>query len=333
LLFNSFVAPLYAGLIALINENLVASGAPAGFTVGFLNPTIYALANSICRDVTGAAGPTNNTYSNPKAPPPTTIVDVTGYPAGVGWDACTGWGSIDGSALLSALQGLFQKSMTFIMQRTTFSQDEVAAAGGVFNQAFFVVVDGLTPGDFPGGGINLTTLTPPPSPTQLKVWAPVIQSPVGPGGGPTNITFTPTAIASEGPSLSQEIQRFTFTYQATFSTPTPFTTFPAADFPMALTLTASLAVSGISDASSEIELIEAADPYFSSESNGGLFYLSEDLRVFYAIQGSTLFGYPGGLGATPADALGYISWVAQNLTGPLGTAPNGDSFENSLSAA
>ena len=329
---TSFVAPLYAGLIALINENLVASGgAPAGFTVGFLNPTIYALADSICRDVTGAAGPTNNTYN---APTPTPPVDVTGYPAGVGWDACTGWGSIDGGALLSALQALFQKSMTFIMQRTTFSEDEVTAAGAAFNQVLFVVVDGLKPSDFPGGGITLTSLTgPPPTPAQLKAWAPVIQSTVGPGGGATNITFMPTAVASEGPSLSPEIQRFTFTYQAAFSTPTPFTAFAAADFPITLTLSASLAVSGISDASAEIELIEAADPYFSSESNGGLFYLSEDLRVFYAIQGSTLFGYPGGLGSTPADALAYIQWVAQNLTGPLGTAPNGDSFENSLSAA
>jgi hypothetical protein len=102
---------------------------------------------------------------------------------------------------------------------------------------------------------------------------------------------------------------------------------------MELTLSASLAVSGIPDASAQIELIEAADPYFSSESNGGLFYLSEDLRVFYAIQGSTLFDYPGGLGSTPADALAYIQWVTQNLTGALGTAPNGDSFEKSLSAA
>jgi hypothetical protein len=195
----------------------------------------------------------------------------------------------------------------------------------VFNQAFFVVVDGLRPSDFPGGGTG-----------PLNTWAPVIASPLEPGGGATNITFTPTAFATQGPSLSTEIQRFTFTYQATFSNPTPFTTFHGG-FPLVLTMTASLAVSGISDASSEIELIEAADPYFSSESNGGLFYLSEDLRVFYAIQGSTLFGYPaaGGLGSTPADALAFIQWIVANLSGANGTTaasstalPNSDSFEN-----
>jgi kumamolisin len=281
---TSIVAPLYAGLVALINETL-------GENVGFLNPTIYALAPAICRDVTGAAGPTNNNYNG-----------VTGYPAGVGWDACTGWGSIDGSALLSLLQGIFQKSMTFIMERTTFGPDEVTATGGVFEQAFFVVVDGLKPSDFPGGGITTTSLTPPPTQGQLNQWAPVIPSPTGPGGVATNITFTPTAVSSEGPSLSPEVQRFTFTYRVTFPNQTAFTMFPALDFPLLLTLNASLAATGgIPDAAAQIELIQGGDPYFSSESNGGLYWLNEDIRVFYAIEGSTLFGYPApGLGSTPA---------------------------------
>jgi kumamolisin len=323
---TSIVAPLYAGLIARINESL-------GENVGFLNPTIYALAPAICRDVTGAAGPTNNNYAGPTATPP---VAVTGYSAGVGWDACTGWGSIDGSALLSALQGIFQKSMTFIMERTTFGPDEVAATDGVFDQAFFVVVDGLKPSDFPGvGGITTTSLTPPPTQTQLNQWAPVIPSPIGPGGVATNITFTPTAVSSEGPSLSPEVQRFTFTYQVTFPDKTAFTIFPVSDFPLLLTLNASLAaIGGIPDASAQIELIQGGDPYFSSESNGGLFWLSEDIRVFYAIEGSTLFGYPApGLGNSPTEARSFIQWIAANLSGPLGTGPNGDSFENTLPVA
>jgi kumamolisin len=80
---TSVVSPLYAGLVARINQLL-------GENVGFLNPTLYKYGSTICRDVTGAAGPVNNSYNQ-----------VTGYPAGVGWDACTGWGSIDGKALLS----------------------------------------------------------------------------------------------------------------------------------------------------------------------------------------------------------------------------------------
>lgn len=83
---TSAVAPLWAGLIALINQKL-------GHSVGYLNPLIYNLpANSgVFHDITSG----NN--------------DVKGnngsYLAGPGWDACTGWGSPDGSELLNALSG------------------------------------------------------------------------------------------------------------------------------------------------------------------------------------------------------------------------------------
>lgn len=300
---TSAVAPLYAGLVALLNQNL-------GQDVGFLNPTIYALGPSVCRDVTGAAGPANNDFGG-----------ITGYPAGVGWDACTGWGSINGSALLSNLQTLFQKSMSFIMQRSTFGQDEVSS-NSVFQQAFFITVDGLKPSDFPGGGI--TTLSP--TQTQLNQWAPSIPSPVGPAG-PTNITIAPSAVSSDAPTLSPEVQLFTFTYTVTFPDLTAFTTPPAADFPEVLTLTATLPAStGVPPANAEIELIIAADPFFSSESNGGLYWLSEDIRTFFAEEGSTLFGAPA-LGSTPAAALSFIQWIVSHISGPLGTGPSGDTFE------
>ncbi len=313
---TSAVAPFYSGLVALLNENF-------GQSVGFLNPTLYALGNTVCRDVTAAQGPTNNNFN-----PGTGI--VTGYTAGPGWDACTGLGSIDGSALLAILQGTQQVGMTFIMDRSTFGQDEVNATGGVFNQAFFVVVDGLKPADFPGAGITATAESPtPPSLSQLSSWAPKIPSPMGPSGA-TNITFTPTSVDSEGASLSPEVQRFTFTYKVTFPDQTVFTNNPSSDFPLSLTLSASLAVSGgPSPVTTQIELVEAADPYFSSESNGGQYWLSEDLRVFYAEEGSTLFGAPP-LGSTPTDALSFINWIITNISGPLGTGPNGDTFENTL---
>jgi hypothetical protein len=309
---TSIVAPLYAGLVALINENLQEN-------VGFLNPTLYALAPAIFRDVTGAAGPTNNSFNG-----------VTGYTAGIGWDPCTGWGSINGAALLSILQGITQPGMTFVMDRTTFGQNEVAATGGVFSQAFFVVVDGLRPSDFPGTGITATSSSlSPPSPAQLSQWAPTIPSPLLPSGTPTNLVFTPTAVASEGPTLSQEIQRFTFTYQVTFPDQSVFA--GSSSFPMVLTLSASLNAGGGLNATAQIELIEAGDPFFSSESNGGLSWLSDDIRVFNAIEGSTLFGAPP-LGNTPTAALNFINWITSNLSGPLGTGPNGETFENTLAA-
>ena len=75
---TSAVAPLWAGLIALLNQKL-------GHTVGHLNPVLYSLPNraGAFRDIT-----TGNNGA---------------YLAGLGWDACTGWGSPDGVKLLSTL--------------------------------------------------------------------------------------------------------------------------------------------------------------------------------------------------------------------------------------
>ncbi len=74
---TSAVAPLWAGLIALLNQSL-------GKPVGFLNPQIYPLLGSAAfHDITQG---NNGAYS-----------------AGPGWDACTGLGSPDGNSLLAAL--------------------------------------------------------------------------------------------------------------------------------------------------------------------------------------------------------------------------------------
>jgi len=88
---TSAVAPLYAGLVALINAAL-------GRPVGFLNPTLYRNSKTICRDV--------NPYSTnpPSGPVDNSWNGVGGYPAGPGWDACTGLGSIKGQALLNVLK-------------------------------------------------------------------------------------------------------------------------------------------------------------------------------------------------------------------------------------
>ncbi len=76
---TSAVAPLWAGLIVLLNDSL-------GKPVGFVHPQIYAAsAASGFHDITQG----NN----------------VGYQAGPGWDACTGNGSPDGTALLKALGG------------------------------------------------------------------------------------------------------------------------------------------------------------------------------------------------------------------------------------
>jgi len=78
---TSAVAPLWAGLIACFNSSLKTP-------VGYLNPTLY-------QTVAAVAG---------------TFHDITsgnndGYSAGPGWDACSGWGSPNGAAILQSLAG------------------------------------------------------------------------------------------------------------------------------------------------------------------------------------------------------------------------------------
>ena len=89
---TSAVAPLYAGLIAVINANL-------GTSVGFINPILYSLADSAFRPIAGPPGPANNSYG-----------EVTGYPATKGWNACTGLGSVIGTALQDGLEAAFKKT-------------------------------------------------------------------------------------------------------------------------------------------------------------------------------------------------------------------------------
>ncbi|HJU13254.1 MAG TPA: S53 family peptidase [Candidatus Nitrosotalea sp.] len=75
---TSAVAPLYAGLVATMNQGL-------GHSVGYLNPLLYTkISNSVFADITSG----NN----------------GAYEAGAGWDPCTGLGRADGTKLFNALK-------------------------------------------------------------------------------------------------------------------------------------------------------------------------------------------------------------------------------------
>jgi kumamolisin len=85
---TSAVAPLWAALIARINQKL-------GGRVGFINPQLYALAanSGAFHDIVdGDNKCTLQDFNN------------VGYSAGPGWDACSGLGSPDGAALSRLLK-------------------------------------------------------------------------------------------------------------------------------------------------------------------------------------------------------------------------------------
>ena len=83
---TSFAAPMWAGYIALVNQQLVANGKK---TIGFINPTIYAqnVTSAYAADFHDITSGTSGSYS-----------------ATTGYDLVTGWGSPN-SGLLAALTG------------------------------------------------------------------------------------------------------------------------------------------------------------------------------------------------------------------------------------
>jgi kumamolisin len=83
---TSFAAPMWAGYLALANQQAVANGVAAP---GFINPVIYPLGlsggySAAFHDITSGSN---------------------GFPAVTGYDLVTGWGSPNGPGLINALTG------------------------------------------------------------------------------------------------------------------------------------------------------------------------------------------------------------------------------------
>ncbi|HWD92589.1 MAG TPA: protease pro-enzyme activation domain-containing protein [Verrucomicrobiae bacterium] len=87
---TSLAAPLWAGFMALVNQQAAANGQPP---IGFANPTLYAIGKSATylssyHDITTGS---NTNSSSP-----------TKYQATAGYDLCTGWGTMN-TNLMQAL--------------------------------------------------------------------------------------------------------------------------------------------------------------------------------------------------------------------------------------
>jgi hypothetical protein len=309
---TSIVSPLYAGLAAVINAAL-------GQPVGFLNPTLYAFHNSICRDVNDqvfAGSPIDNGVG---ASP--------GYPSGPGWDACTGLGVVDGTALLGVLQGLFAKKTFFILERSTVGKDEVDSLGmnPVITPAYWIAVDGFTPADLQLTQNNLNappvrphiTLSVDPGPPPAQVQAIQAMLTVA------NIDNFAGPVLPLDSQLPNTPQRFLFPFAIAFTGDGGFTPNDAS-----VTLTATLTVNNVPYTSqAQIFLVQKENPFLldanPSDPEQPL-WLSFDLRFFKANQGQSRFGVQGI--NDPSGAPGFITQVISNLNTP-NTNLGGDSFD------
>jgi kumamolisin len=271
---TSAVGPLYAALVALINATLTAR-------VGYLNPMLYALGGTpVFRDINDGLTNSESWWDaagdNVDGPSP-------GYVSGPGWDACTGWGSIDGTALMTAVQQGSQKDCYFVVDWSTYIKQGISemlnqANPAVFPDAFHIVVEGFTA-------------------TDLAVGTALAVQPV--------LTFTPQmptgmSVQLAGPAIQDGSQlRFTFRYDVAFSGVTGFPTPPAelTNITIAASVTGAV-TSWVVTSSAVIALSGQSSPFMVP---GPISWLSNDIRVFQLEPG----------GSPP--------WL-QNLTNALKTA-------------
>jgi subtilase family serine protease len=196
---TSFAAPMWAGYIALVNQQLVASGQP---TIGFINPTIYAqnvtsVYDTDFHDITSG---TSGSYSA-----------VTGY------DLVTGWGSpnaglIDALAPVSSSPSFTlsaSPSSLSVLQGSNGSSTITSTAVDGFNSAVALTASGMpagvtatfNPTSITGSGSSSLTLAVA-STTATGTYTITV---TGTGGGltkTTTVSLTVTAPVTAGFTLT-----------------------------------------------------------------------------------------------------------------------------------
>jgi hypothetical protein len=96
---TSLAAPIFAGIVALLNQYQVSTGASAAPGLGNINPALYALAQNTTdafHDITA-----DDNIVPCQVGAPNCISGTTGYRAGRGYDRATGLGSVNAYNLVT----------------------------------------------------------------------------------------------------------------------------------------------------------------------------------------------------------------------------------------
>jgi len=164
---TSFAAPMWAGYLALANQQAATNGDAAP---GFINPTIYPLGlgsgySADFHDITSGSN---------------------GFSAVTGYDLATGWGSPNGSGLINALTGT-AASPSFSISASPTSVSVVKGSSGTSTVTTTVS----------GGFDAAITLSATGQPTGVTVGFGT--NPIAaPGSGTSVATFTVAATAATG---------------------------------------------------------------------------------------------------------------------------------------
>jgi kumamolisin len=232
---TSFAAPMWAGYIALVNQQLASNGDP---TIGFINPTIYA------QNVTSSYG--------------TDFHDITSgtsgsYSAVTGFDLVTGWGSPNGVGLINALASP-STSPTFTISASPTSVSVLQGNNGTstittsalngFSSAVTLSASGQPAGvtvsfspssiPVPGSGTSIMTLAVS-STTAVGTYTITV---TGTGGGVIQVTTVSLTVTSQA-SFTLSASPTSLSVARGSSGTSTITTTVSGGFNSAITLSAS----------------------------------------------------------------------------------------------
>jgi len=197
---TSFAAPMWAGYIALANQQSAATSGPP---VGFINPAIYSFGVSANYDAD--------------------FHDITignnDYPAVTGYDLATGWGSPNGASLINALLSGGTVTPNFSLSATSVSVAQGSAGGSTITSS---VVGGFDSAIGLGASGQPSGVTVGFSPTSIT------------GAGSSTLTLTVASNVTPGPytitvtgTSGSTVHTTTFTLTVTFAVVGSFTITPS----------------------------------------------------------------------------------------------------------
>jgi len=193
---TSFAAPMWAGYLALVNQQAVANGNKA---VGFINPSLYTIGEGSNYDAD--------------------FHDITsggnGFSATTGYDLATGWGSPNGAGLINALAGTSTTpSFTIsaaptsvsVVQGSDGTSTITTAVSGGFDAAVALSASGqptgvtvaFNPTSIAAPGAGTSTMTITVASTTATGTYPITVT--GVGGGVTQTTTVSLTVTASGTS-------------------------------------------------------------------------------------------------------------------------------------
>jgi hypothetical protein len=205
--------------------------------------------------------------------------------------------------------------VSFYAQKNTFGKDEatdiINRDGGLINQAFWVVVDGMSKTAFQSLGVQVGPFT--------GAFAGLV-------GNGIEITANPIGAQFQNGVHPKSPQRIRIPFDITLSNGL-LSQFPASGTSGELDLNTTLTSGGTtvsgSSATMDFELIAAGDPYFANinPQQNNQPYLSQDLRVFSVAPAFNDTPINGAPRFTDHSFTGAYSWI-QALLGYLNSTPS-----------